>query len=239
MCREPLLRWLMALAPGVLFGCPAESGRRPPDTTDTRDPGDVAADVDAEDDVAADGDTTAEEILVPEGPIASLTPRLRLRTGAVLADDLAAALELPRESVCRELGRYDCATEVHAIALGGVEPYELNLHNPLPIAPVTAPIAVDRIALGARRERVDFEAMGQGLFAPLAVLDGAPTQATLDDIGRALFRRILRRDATADELAETSAVYAELAAEGGDATTRDFAILACFAVATHVEAILY
>lgn len=182
---------------------------------------------------------TSPDVPLPVGPIASLTPRLKARSGAVYANDLARALELPRESLCKEFGRYDCADEVHRIALGGVEPYVLGIQNPLPIAPITAPIAVDRIALSAclERARVDFEEMGQGVLAPLAAVSGAPSKDALAEVVRALFRHVLRRDASADEVSEAVAFYDELA--GGAAPTRDFAVLACFAVATHVEAIFY
>lgn len=174
----------------------------------------------------------------PEGALPSLTSRLKARSGAVLANDLAQALELPRETVCNELGRYDCATEVHRIALGGVEPYVLGIQNPLSIAPITAPIAVDRMALSActERARLDFEEMGQGLLSPLVVA-GGPSKAAREEVARALFQKLLRRDATADEIAETTAFYDELA--GGENADRDYAILSCFAVATHVEAIFY
>lgn len=44
---------------------------------------------------------------------ASRQARVKYKSGARYANDLAAALDLPREAVCRELGRYDCVDEVH------------------------------------------------------------------------------------------------------------------------------
>lgn len=179
------------------------------------------------------------DVPLPEGPLPSLSSRLKARTGTVYANDLAVALELPRESVCKELGRYDCAETVHKIALGGVEPYVLGLQNPLPIAPITAPIAIDRIALNAcvERARLDFEEMGQGVFAPLAVVDGPPSVAVREEVVGGLYRKLLKREANAEELSLAVAFYDELA--DGTAPTRDFAVLSCFAVATHVEAVFY
>lgn len=174
-------------------------------------------------------------------PLVSLAPRLKARSGKVMSADLAQALDLPREAVCRELGLYDCAETVHRIALGGVEPYELAIRAPLPVAPVTAPIAMDRLALHAcgERARRDFEEKGEGVFAPLLEAT-PPSRATLEAVAAALVERILRREATAEEISEIANLYGELeAANESESLARDWAVSACFALATHVEAIFY
>ncbi len=153
--------------------------------------------------------------------------RVRPKTGAQLAVDLAAALELPRDAVCRELGAYDCATVAHRIVLGGVEPYVLRVDRPLPVSPVTAPIAVDRLALAAcgRRVALDFDTPARAVvFGPLARGEPGATDATID----ALYDRLLGRAPDAEE----RALVAELAT---DASARAFATLSCFVVATSLE----
>jgi hypothetical protein len=169
-----------------------------------------------------------------------MVARLRAKPGSVYARDLATALDLPRENVCRELGLYDCADEVHRIALGGVEPYVQAMFNPLPTSPITAPIATDRVALSAcgARARLDLDTSGAGLFAPLR---GAarPSDSTLDQVTQGLYRGLLLRNPTPDESAVARDFYDEAVAESGDGATRTWAVMTCFAVATHVEALFY
>ena len=47
--------------------------------------------------------------LVGQSPgTASSDPRVKFKDGARYLSDLATALEMPRESICKELGLYDC-----------------------------------------------------------------------------------------------------------------------------------
>jgi hypothetical protein len=67
------------------------------------------------------------------------------------------------------------------------------------------------------------------------MLDLAASSVSRDDAratASELFRRLLRRDATNEELAEIAQL-----ADGTNA--RDFAVAACFAIGTTSEAVLY
>lgn len=154
------------------------------------------------------------------------------------ATDLSRALEL--DQVCTELGRLDCVKDVHLIALGGTEPYRLGVQVPLPIAPVAAGNAADRVALSAciTRADADFEAPDEAVvFGALARSSGLADE-DLPAVVSELYDRLLLRDPQADEVAALVDFANEVRADS-DNPARDWAILSCFAVASSVEALFY
>jgi hypothetical protein len=173
---------------------------------------------------------------------ASRQARVKYKSGARYASDLAAALDLPRDAVCRELGRYDCVDEVHRIVLGGVEPYTLGVRDPLPSIAVTAPIAQDRVALAACTERIERDlAASEPVFLTAVDVD-APTPGQLEATAGRFYDRILRRAATPDEVSALAQFHSTLTDEPGESgatATYDWAILSCFMVATTLESIFY
>jgi len=184
----------------------------------------------------------ASDPVPTEGVAASRQARVKYKSGARYANDLAVALDLPRDAVCRELGRYDCVDEVHRIVLGGVEPYTLGVREPLPSIAVTAPIAQDRVALAACTERIERDlAASESVFLTTVDVD-APTPGELEATARRFYDRILRREATPDEVSALAQFHSTVTDEPGESratTTRDWAILSCFMVATTLESIFY
>jgi hypothetical protein len=177
-----------------------------------------------------------------EHVVASRQARVKYKSGARYANDLAAALDLQRDAVCRELGRYDCVDEVHRIVLGGVEPYTLGVREPLPSMAVTAPIAQDRVALAACTERIERDlAASEPVFLTTVDVD-APTPEQLEATARRFYDRILRREATPDEVSALAQFHSTVTDEPGESratATYDWAILSCFMVATTLESIFY
>lgn len=176
--------------------------------------------------------------------IESATQRVKFKSQGRFVRDLAAGLELQPGEVCQELGLYDCYEEAHRITLGGVEPYQRGIRDPLPVAPVTAPIAVDRVALSACATRVDldFDAPRDALvFGELAL--GDVNQATLRTAAGNLYDRLLRRDASSDELDALVAFHDDavevVTAEDSGNPVREWAVASCFAVATSMEGLFY
>ena len=182
--------------------------------------------------------------------VASKQPRVRAKGGARYATDLAAALALPRDQLCKELGTLDCVDDVHRIVLGGVEPYDLGIYQPLAVAPMTAPIAVDRVALSAcaRAARRDVQEPEQAVFwrdrTPGVALSAAERAA----VARRIYDRVLRRDAEAFEVEALVGLHDDVVAELAAAQTTTTAAgdadeqwltLACFAVASGTEALFY
>lgn len=172
--------------------------------------------------------------------VASRKARVKFKGGERALGDLAAALELDRAAACQELGRYDCVTDVHRIALGGVEPYTLRINDPLEVIPVTAAIAADRLALVACGQRVaaDFaDPENAKVFKALATADapGAALEATVSE----LYDRILQRAPSAEESAALVALHADVVAEEGGEGRETWAKLTCFAVATTLESLFF
>ena len=174
---------------------------------------------------------TGSEAPTGSTDVASRKAQLKRKDGARLARDLSQALELPREGLCLELGQYDCADQAHRIVLGGVEPYVLRVDEPLPVTPVTAPIAADRLALSAcgARAEADFGSAQPVVFGALAQGAADGTSQTIE----VLYDRLLGRAPDASEVS----LLTEFAAEVPEA--QDYAVLACFAVATSSEFIFY
>lgn len=178
----------------------------------------------------------------PQGIVPSQKGRVKFKGGERLVRDLVAGLELPRRGACSELARYDCIKDVHNIALGGVEPYRKEIHNPLEVMPVTAAIAADRVALATctRRVRTDFDDPAEAVvFTPLVNESGPPDADTLALVVNDLYDRLLQRDATDDEVKALVDFHAEVMAETGDDGRRRWAQLACFSVATTLESLFY
>ena len=176
-------------------------------------------------------------------PVASIDPRVKFKDGERYLRDLSDGLGVPRESICKEMSQYDCFSDAFRIVLGGVEGPNLLVNSPLEQAPLTAPIAVDRVALHACTARVDLDVAtpaqarllkGGGRGAPGAAWKQATTLRIYD--------AILRRAPTADETRRLVAFYDEVA-QGRPARSpevkRDWVILGCFAAASSLEAIFY
>jgi hypothetical protein len=159
-------------------------------------------------------------------------------------------LGLPRDQLCRELGVQDCVDQTHRVVLGGVEPYDLGIYNPLAVAPMTAPIAADRVALaacGAAARRDVTKPADAVFFAGLQPLAGL-TDAQRRQVAERLYDRLLLRDAEAFEVDALVGLHgdvvAELAAAGTTTTAaggadEQWLTLSCFAVATSLEALFY
>lgn len=162
--------------------------------------------------------------------------RVMAKSGAVWSRDLAQGLGLETWELCSELGSYDCVEEAHRITLGGVEPTKLGIDDPLPNASVTAPIAVDRVAISACALRYERDQEGPAVvFGP--VLDNDSKRAR-EDVAETLVERLLSRRANKDEIEALDGLHAELEASSS-ALTRDWAVGACVMVATSTEALFY
>ncbi|MCY1022952.1 hypothetical protein [Pyxidicoccus sp. MSG2] len=170
---------------------------------------------------------------------------LRFKGPERLTLDFAAALALPVDAVCKELGQYPCAT-VHGVTLGGVEPYNSGLYEPLPATGVTTPIAVDRVALSACARRVGLDVgtpssavifTGITLDAQgrLVGRDGAPVRNAITS----LYQRGLLRDPTEAEVEALLQLAASVEATGSPTPGRDWMTAACFAVLSSAESVFF
>ncbi|MGZ3378286.1 MAG: hypothetical protein ACXU8S_16955 [Phenylobacterium sp.] len=177
-------------------------------------------------------------------PHASLDPRLKLKDGDRYLRDLSSELEIPREEICKELSQYDCFRDAFRIVLGGVDAADLGVNEPLEQEALTAPIALDRVALRVCVTRVERDLADPKhavlLQGPIS-RGAAPSPAWMKRTVHGLYDRILARDATPAETAQLLGFYQKVSASGSPAETRvkDWVTLGCFAVASSVENVFY
>jgi hypothetical protein len=174
----------------------------------------------------------------------STRPDLQWKRFAALEADLAAALELPPEELCTELGRESCIREAHLVPLGGNSPFTTGMLEPSAEPLATTPFAVDRSVLSACTERVrrDRElGMSKARVFSQFALDAdapAPDDAAVVQLVTTLYRRLLARDPGEDEIP----LVAALAQDGDSAQpigAAEFAALACYAIGTTTEFLFF
>ncbi|ADO67988.1 hypothetical protein [Stigmatella aurantiaca] len=185
--------------------------------------------------------------LLPDAGLArSSRNNLRFKGPERLSADFAAALALPEEQVCNELGRYPCTAQVHRVTLGGVDPYNNELYEPLPATGVTSPLAVDRVALAACTQRVtiDLTTPSSGVLFGHIPLDaqgrlvdrtGTPVKEALT----ALYQRVLLRDPTAAEVEAFFQLASDIETSSSVQPGRDWMKAACFAVLSSAESVFF
>jgi hypothetical protein len=172
-------------------------------------------------------------------PTVSTHNRVKFKGGKRFVADIASALSLETQQVCRELASYDCE-QTHRIPLGGIDPYQGGLFQPLPERSVASLNAIDRIALSACEERAkrDFaDAASAVIFRELA--SGSATNEAKQAVVTRLYQKILRREPSSTEITELSGFYIEVEALDGAKASRSFATYACYAVATLEESVFF
>jgi hypothetical protein len=175
----------------------------------------------------------------PPPPFAQSTKnRLAWKRQRAVEVDLLNALQLDKSQLCNELGLYSCADFVHLVPLGGNDPFVRSQYEPLPVPTVTTPIALDRMALSACGARADADRQGDAVvFTDLDLnapsVDATAAAATLENLSR----RLLSRSLTDKEVSELQGLTVD--DDGAAVSARDFAVLACFSLATLSEAHFY
>jgi hypothetical protein len=234
---RPELRVTLVCAALTLLGCPAPVVSPPFDAG--VDPAPDAGPVDA-----GAGDAGSTE--PADGGLArSAKGNLRFKGDVRLTIDYALALELPFDQVCNELGQYPCSYFVHAVALGGVDPYGKGLYEGQGVTGVTAPMVVERVALAGCLKRVDLDLATPAsavIFRSLPVTAGKLTNPNGSEVRLALTNLVQRawlRDPTQAELTALIALNADLEASGVTNPAKTWMQAACFAVFSSAEAVFY
>jgi hypothetical protein len=172
----------------------------------------------------------------------SSDPRVKFKPGDVYMTDLSEGLAIPRDEICKELGKHDCFNTAFRIVMGGVDPYDMRILKPLDDASLASPIALDRVALHACTLRVERDIDAPASAVLFKAPKGQPNRAWMDRTTTAFYDRILRRAATTAEKAEMADFYQTVAKGRKDppaAIEKDFTTLGCFAVASSLEATFY
>lgn len=177
------------------------------------------------------------EAVAEEELTKSTRAQLLWKRNVALEKDIARALELAPDEVCKELGMASCTREVHHVALGGPAPFTLGLHKALPTPMLSTAVVVDRVVLSACSNRVAKDVEGPAVVFTAFDLDDdrAPKAGTkaFDATVTALYRRFLSRDPTEEEVS----IMGDLVAD--PMTAREFAVLACYAVGSTTEFLFY
>lgn len=165
------------------------------------------------------------------------TESLEWKRVAAMTTDLEGGLALAEDALCNEVDTVPCR-DVHRVALGGNDPFGAAQYEPVASPLATTPAAVERLVISACENAVARDAEGSPVvFTELPPSDAAADPAALGRQAAALYRRLLARDATAEELA----ILAELAVDdaGAPRSAREADVLACFAIATTTENLLF
>lgn len=176
---------------------------------------------------------------------ASAKAVVRFKKNERITGDYAKSLGLQPQQVCNELGLYPCATTVHHLSLGGVDPYNIGVYEPLPFTGLTSPIVVDRLALSACLQRVnaDLATPATALIYKGIALDAngkldpasAPVSAAIDT----LYKQVVLRPPTTAEIGHLTQLYTDIAATNKPEPGKSWMTLSCFAVLTSVESVFY
>ena len=188
---------------------------------------------------------TTQESYLP--PLVSNSSRgtLRFRGPVRLNTDIAAALELPADTVCTELGMYQCTSAVHNVALGGVEPYGTGLYEPSGVTSSTTPLVVERVAWSActRRVTADFAELGAaGIFPGIKVNSAKLANPDAEEVRAAITQLVQRgflREPTENEVVRYLQLARDIEATGNAEPARAWMQAVCFAVFSSAEAVFY
>ncbi len=160
-----------------------------------------------------------------------------------LESDLAAALALDPTEVCAEVDRFRCS-DIHVVPLGGNDPFANAQYVPVARPMATTPMAVDRMVLISCQNRVDRDGTGAPeVFTDLvpsdtpADLGDAATRDAFDAQLATLYRRLLTRDPTEDELSTLHDLAVDDA--GAPVTRRELDVLSCYAIGTTTEFLFF
>lgn len=189
------------------------------------------------DDASTDDETGEAPGLEP-----SSDPDVQWKRAAAVERDLMRALELTSDQLCLEVGVAPCVSQVHLVALGGHDPYGLGLYESLAAPLATTPIALDRVVLSGCAARADLDREAGDAAAVFTAFDLGAAAPGGDDPQVAamiteLYHRLLARDPLATEIEALGELTLDEA--GAPIGGRDFAVLACYAVATTTEFLFF
>jgi hypothetical protein len=165
---------------------------------------------------------------------------VKFKRQAVLEADIAATLDLPKDSLCNEFGQFSCINDIHHLALGGVDAYDNNIYDAIAEPIATTPVILERIvisACGLRAEK-DFANEGSAVVFKGIQSEKADPISIKESITR-LYQRALLRNPKEAEINQLIGLHESLQARSLSEPGKQWAQLACYAVLTSVEYIFY
>jgi len=239
--------YALALLVALVFAaCPESSPAEPDGVTPTAD-ADASSSGDATPDGSADADAGADVpppepknacLALDEAPPYQISAKasLRWKRAMALEQDLLGALQLEPEEACGEVGFPGVCFGLHLVPLGGNEPVVATMYEPLPAPAASTALAVDRVIIAACGAAVDRDSsVAPVVFQDFDLTADAVTADSkgLDALVTKLYQRFLARDPETHELDILRTLAAPV--DGAALSARDFAKLACYAVASTTE----
>jgi hypothetical protein len=183
---------------------------------------------------------------LPTSPVAkSARGNIRFKGPERINSDFSAILELRPESVCLELGLYACTSQVHLVALGGVDPYGAGVYESSGITASTTPIIVDRIAWAACTQRVNSDLGNPDaavIFRGIPLADqklASPDGPEVHSAITQLVQRTYLRNPYRPEVDRYVRLAKDIEAAGTATPAKDWMQSVCFAVLSSAESVFY
>ncbi|MEM9460931.1 MAG: hypothetical protein AAGF11_42600 [Myxococcota bacterium] len=176
----------------------------------------------------------------PEPMSESGRNRLVWKRSHALEADLAAALSLPNDALCSELGSLSCVREVHLTSLGGHDPIGQGMYRPLAAPMLTTSLAVERVVTSACARRVELDATGEPEVFDAIDLHADAPQPSSDahrSTTQTLVRRFLGRDPVSAEYEQLGALVTN--PQGTPSSGSAYALASCIAVGTSAEFLFF
>ena len=185
-----------------------------------------------------------EELLALSSQGHSVKGKLKFRSSKILRNTYAKVLGLNRIGQCLELGKIPCSDIVHNASLLGMDAYTASQYAPSPTIGVTAPFAVERMAMSACVQRASLDLLSPStalIFRDITLSgDGRLTRdRNIDQAITRLYKRALQRHPTEEETAGLINLYEEIFKKNNIASGRNWMVLSCFAVLTSTELLFY
>ncbi len=157
-----------------------------------------------------------------------------------VANDLAKALELGLDRLCKEVGIYQCTDQAFLTALGGNDPFNKSQYRPAAVTSVMTPIALERVVLAACGTRVEMDLAGDARvfrFIDLSKSSLVGDEAAVVQQIESLYQRLhARQPSQAEMTAVSELIYDNL---GQPVSASDFAKLACLVIGSSKEFLFY
>ncbi len=169
-------------------------------------------------------------------PGPSSRPNAVLKRHKQIANDLARALELNINALCKEVSTYQCTDKVFLTTLGGNDPINKSQYRPAATTSAMTPIALERVVLSACSSRVEEDlATGARVFTFIDLTKGslAGDEAAVDRQTIDLYQRLHARLPNQGELAAVRELMVD--DSGNPVTPTDFAKLACLVIGSSKE----
>lgn len=163
---------------------------------------------------------------------------LRMKRWRQISTDLSGALQLQSDELCREAGLYDC-NEIHVVPMGGIS-VDNGLYAPIDGVSVTTGLAIERVLLSAcwtRLQRDMDPELTPAVFTAIPLDDTTLSDDDADAQATLLWRRLLARDPSADELEAARRLHAGVIEDGG--RNAEWALSLCLALGTSTEFLYY